>query len=96
MDPEILQALGRIAEALAAPLTALIAAGGAYLTVRVLRRRGGTPKLERIEESMSVLQSGMETMMTQLSDVQDRLEFTERVLIQRAQPRSEKREDTPV
>ncbi|MFQ6046501.1 MAG: hypothetical protein ACE5PT_09155 [Gemmatimonadales bacterium] len=60
MDPEILQGLGRIMEALAYPLTALIVAGGGDLVARVMRG-GGRSELAAIEESLRGLHAHRRT-----------------------------------
>lgn len=74
--------------ALQETLTALIVAGSAvmalWLFLRYRRPRGGgsAPELAELTRSVEGLRTSIESMRAELSEVHDRLDFTERLLAQ--------------
>jgi hypothetical protein len=88
VDAEILQALGRILEALKLPITALIAGGSTVLVFRFRGRRGESEALPQLTEAVRELHGEVQAMRHALDEMSDRLEFTERALTRGTPPES--------
>jgi len=81
MLPEILDSIEDLIEMLT-PLFALVVLTiGTYFTVKVWRGRGASSKtLESIDDKLTLLLEHSDSVRGELSDIQDRVEFTERLL----------------
>ncbi len=81
MLPEILESIEDLVDSLT-PLFALIVLTiGTYCTVRVWRGKGASQKtLETIDDKLTLLLEHSDSVRGELSDIQDRVEFTERLL----------------
>jgi hypothetical protein len=79
--PEILDSIEDLVETLM-PLFALVVLTiGTYFTVKAWRGRGATHKtLETIDDKLTLLLEHSDSVRGELSDIQDRVEFTERLL----------------
>ncbi len=81
MLPEILDSIEDLVDTLT-PLFALIVLTiGTYFTVRAWRGKGTSQKtLENIDDKLTLLLEHSDSVRGELSDIQDRVEFTERLL----------------
>lgn len=81
MLPEILDSIEDLVDTLM-PLFALIVLTiGTYFTVRAWRGKGASQKtLETIDDKLTLLLEHSDSVRGELSDIQDRVEFTERLL----------------
>jgi hypothetical protein len=81
MLPEVLESIEDLIEILT-PLFALVVLTiGTYFTVKVWRGRGASYKtLESIDDKLTLLLEHSDSVRGELSDIQDRVEFTERLL----------------
>jgi len=81
MLPEILDSIEDLVDTLM-PLFALIVLTiGTYFTVRAWRGKGASQKaLGNIDDKLTLLLEHSDSVRGELSDIQDRVEFTERLL----------------
>ena len=81
MLPEILDSIEDLVDTLT-PLFALIVLTiGTYFTVRAWRGKGASQKaLDNIDDKLTLLLEHSDSVRGELSDIQDRVEFTERLL----------------
>ena len=81
MLPEILDSIEDLVDTLM-PLFALIVLTiGTYFTVRAWRGKGASHKaLETIDDKLTLLLEHSDSVRGELSDIQDRVEFAERLL----------------
>ncbi len=81
MLPEIIEAIEDLVETMLPLFVFMVVTIGTYFTVKVWRGKGASQKtLETIDEKLNLLLEHSDTVRGELSDIQDRVEFTERLL----------------
>ncbi len=81
MLPEIIEAVEDLVETMLPLFVFMVVTIGTYFTVKVWRGKGASQKtLETIDEKLNLLLEHSDTVRGELSDIQDRVEFTERLL----------------
>lgn len=81
MLPDILESVGDLVDSLAPLIALTIVALGTYLTVRAWRGKGASQKaLEAIDDKLDLLLEHSDAVRAELGEIQDRVEFTERLL----------------
>jgi len=79
--PEIIEAIEDLVETMLPLFVFMVVTIGTYFTVKVWRGKGASQKtLETIDEKLNLLLEHSDTVRGELSDIQDRVEFTERLL----------------
>jgi hypothetical protein len=99
VDAAVLQEIARIVEALSWPLTAVIAATGGYVMLRLWHgKANSSDEIGRLTEAMRDLTEALQATRRGLDDVHERLDFTERLLAQGGGPslRAPRSKVTPV
>lgn len=81
MLPEIIEAIEDLVETMLPLFVFMVVTIGIYFTVKVWRGKGASQNtLETIDEKLNLLLEHSDTVRGELSDIQDRVEFTERLL----------------
>lgn len=81
MLPEIIEAIEDLVETMMPLFALMVVTIGIYFTVKVWRGKGQSQKtLETMDEKLTLLLEHSESVRGELSDIQDRVEFTERLL----------------
>lgn len=84
MLPEILDSIEDLIDTLTPLFALMVLTMGTYFTVKVWRGKGASQKtLETIDDKLSLLLEHSDSVRGELSDIQDRVEFTERLLTNR-------------
>ena len=87
MGSDVLVMIARVAEAMAEPLKWVVIVGGVYLWGRVWRRPRA-PQLENpdgVNENLELLRNSVEDLRTEVGEMQERLDFAERLLTRGAE-----------
>lgn len=81
MLPEILDSIEDVIDTLVPLLAFMVLMTGIYYTAKVWRGRGASQEaLEAINEKLTTLLEQSDAVRGELGDIQDRVEFTERLL----------------
>jgi hypothetical protein len=79
--PEIIEAIEDLVDTMMPLFVFMVITIGTYFTVKVWRGKGGSQKtLETMDEKLTLLLEHSDSVRGELSDIQDRVEFTERLL----------------
>ena len=87
MLPDIIDAVEDLVDTMMPLLTTMVVLFGTYFIVRVWRR--GAPSkeaLEAIDDKLTQLLESSESVRGELGEIQDRVEFTERLLTKAERP----------
>ncbi len=81
MDPDVIESVADIVESLATPFVVMVVTVGAYFTARVWRTQARSADLESVHDKLDTLLSHQESLQRELTEVSDRIEFAERLLV---------------